>query len=102
MTRDQIKKRVIASAVYLVGWYDAGEAGEATKLVDDFDMDSLDLVEYAMEIEDEFGICITDDEIERWHKNGSVGSVTDLVYEKLNGVRPASQGILRRWIAGVR
>ena len=49
------------------------------KLVDDLGADSLDVVELITEIEDEFGIVISEDEAE---KLVTVGDVIDFVAEK--------------------
>ena len=52
------------------------------KLVDDLGADSLDVVELITEIEDEFGIVISEDEAE---KLVTVGDVIDFVAEKAIG-----------------
>ena len=44
---------------------DASKISENTNLVDDLDLDSLDLVELMMKMEDEFGIEIPEEEVEQ-------------------------------------
>jgi acyl carrier protein len=43
-----------------------------SNILEDFDADSLDIVDIAMSIEDEFGIEVPDDEIENFHTVGDV------------------------------
>jgi acyl carrier protein len=61
-TKDQVTERVIAALV------EFGEEPENVKLdsrFEDMDIDSLDLVELAQVIEDEYKIEITDAEMEK-------------------------------------
>ncbi len=48
---------------------------------EDLGADSLDLVELTMKLEDEFGIKVPDEDVE---KLTTVQSVVDYIYEKLN------------------
>ena len=50
-----------------------------SKLVADLGMDSLDLIETCMAVEEEFEVMITDEEAERY---ATVGDIMDLVVMK--------------------
>ena len=52
---------------------------EALSLKDDLDADSVDLMEFVLTLEDEFGIEITDEEIDQLQ---SVGDVVAVVKSK--------------------
>lgn len=41
-------------------------------ILEDFDADSLDLVDLVMSLEDEFGIEVPDDQVENFHTVGDV------------------------------
>jgi acyl carrier protein len=61
-TKDQVQERVIAALV------EFGEEPENVKLdsrFEDLDVDSLDLVELAQVIEDEYEIEVSDEEMEK-------------------------------------
>lgn len=71
MTREEIRKKLAAWAVVALNVSEK-------KLVDDADLsadlgaDSLDLLELAMEIEEEFDVSVGDDEIESAKTFGAV------------------------------
>ena len=52
---------------------------EALSLKDDLDADSVDLMEFVLTLEDEFGIEISDEEIDQLQ---SVGDVVEVVKSK--------------------
>ena len=52
---------------------------EALSLKDDLDADSVDLMEFVLTLEDEFGIEISDEELTNWQ---SVGDVVAVVKSK--------------------
>lgn len=56
------------------------EIGEGTRLRDDLDADSLDLYELVMELEDTYGIKVTEEEAARIE---TVGDAVDFVVERL-------------------
>ena len=59
-----------------------GEIDESTRLRDDLDADSLDLYELVMELEDTYGVAMTEDEAA---KIETVGAAVDFVFERLPG-----------------
>jgi acyl carrier protein len=59
---------------------DIDEVTDDADLIDDLDADSLDLVDLAMAIEDEFGVTIPDEELE---KIRAVRDVFKELYEKI-------------------
>lgn len=52
---------------------------EETSIVDDLDVDSLDVVEIIMKIEDTFEVKVADEDAQEW-KN--IGDVIDYIIEK--------------------
>jgi acyl carrier protein len=73
VSKDQISDRVIDALV------EFGEEREAISLearIEDLEVDSLDLVELAQIVEDEYGVEITDADMD---KLVTVGDVVDLV-----------------------
>ncbi len=60
----------------------AGEITDATRFRDDLDADSLDLYELVMELEDTYGIAMSEDEAARIE---TVGAAVDFVFEQLPG-----------------
>ena len=51
---------------------DAGNMSETTNFIDDLNLDSLDMVEMMMKMEDEFGVEIPEDETENLKSIGDV------------------------------
>jgi acyl carrier protein len=80
MTKDEVEKKVIAMARNQFGFApDATITGD-TKYVEDFNADSLDAVECAMEFEDEFEIGIEDEEMEAVK---TVSDAVNMIFSKL-------------------
>ena len=59
---------------------EAADVTDATSLRDDLDLSSLQAVTLVMDLEDEFGVTIEDEEIESL---GTVGDVLELIEAKL-------------------
>ena len=59
---------------------DADSISEQTRFKDDLDADSLDLYELVMELEDRYGISISEEQAARIH---SVGDAVDFVLARL-------------------
>ena len=77
LSREEIFDRVKSSLVAKLGVDEALVADEAS-FQDDLDADSLDLVELIMDLEDQFGIKIPDDDAQ---KLTTVGQAVDYVVE---------------------
>jgi len=60
----------------------ADEIADATRFRDDLDADSLDLYELVMELEDTYGIAMSEDEAARIE---TVGAAVDFVFSRLSG-----------------
>lgn len=60
-SRDEILERVKEVLVEQLG-VDEGDITEAASFQEDLDADSLDLVELIMELEDQFGVKISDED----------------------------------------
>jgi acyl carrier protein len=58
------------------------EISDATRFRDDLDADSLDLYELVMELEDTYGVAMSEDEAARIE---TVGAAVDFVFERLPG-----------------
>jgi acyl carrier protein len=84
MTREEIQPKVIDLAAEQAG-VEKSEITPATHFVNDLHFDSLDVVEFAMEVEDELKVSISDNEIEKLQ---TVGDVIDYVHAHL--VDPAA------------
>lgn len=69
-------EKVVKIIANQLGVEDVSEITRTTSLMNDLEADSLDAVEIIMEIEDEFGIEIPDDEAEKF-KN--IGDIVDYV-----------------------
>lgn len=69
-------EKVVNIIAEQLGVEDISEINKNTSLINDLEADSLDAVEIIMEIEDEFGIEIPDDEAEKF-KN--IGNIVDYV-----------------------
>jgi acyl carrier protein len=77
MTREEIEKRLIELAAEQAG-VNAADITSGTHFRNDLNFDSLDEVEYAMSVEDEFGLSVPD---ERAQKLQTIADVTNLVME---------------------
>ena len=95
MTRDEALERVRGILVEQLG-VDEDQVIEAASFQGDLDADSLDLVELIMELEDQFGVKISDEDAQ---KIETVGQAVDYVIVPLLatvvGRRPLRQLIDR-------
>ena len=78
MTEPEIQKRVIAIVAEQMG-VDKSKIKRESSFTNDLNADSLDIVELVMEVEDQFGISIQDDQC---HRIQTVGSA--IYYIKAN------------------
>jgi acyl carrier protein len=79
LSRDQVMAKVrehLAAELEV----DATAIAESTRFGDDLDADSLDLYELVMELEDTYGISVSEEEASRIK---TVGDAVDFVVERL-------------------
>ena len=75
LSREEINERVKSVPSEQLG-VDEGQVTEAASFQGDLDADSLDLVELIMELEDQFGVKISDEDAQ---KIETVGQAVDYV-----------------------
>ena len=80
MTREEISAKVMELAAEQAG-VNVSEVCPATHFVNDLNFDSLDLVEYVMALEDEFGISVDDETAQRTQ---TVAEAVELVSARLD------------------
>lgn len=79
MNKEELMERIKEIIADKLG-VDIDEVTDDADLIDDLDADSLDLVDLAMAIEDEFGVTIADEELE---KIRTVRDIFKELYEKI-------------------
>ncbi|KAF2957667.1 acyl carrier protein [Thermotoga sp. Ku-13t] len=84
MNKEELLERIKEIVADKLG-VDIDEVTEDADLIDDLDADSLDLVDLAMAIEDEFGVTIADEELEK------IRTVKDIFRELYEKIRLAEE-----------
>jgi len=84
MTREEIQAKLVALAAEQAG-VKPDEVTPATNFITDLEFDSLDLVEYAMEVEDAFPVRVKDQKLDDLQ---TIADAVDLVARQMN-VSPA-------------
>ncbi len=79
MTRDQVVEKVRDHLATELG-ADRAQIQEGTNLRDDLDADSLDLYELVMELEDTYGVKMSEEEAARIE---TVGAAVDFVLQRV-------------------
>jgi len=80
MTYEELSKQVVAVVAAQSGLPETSIENDS-KLMEDLGMDSLDCVEFVMELEDTFKIQINDEDADKFL---SVSNVCDYMYMRLN------------------
>jgi len=78
-SREEVFERVKDVLVEQLG-VDESEVNEAASFQDDLDADSLDLVELIMELEDQFGVKISDEDAQSIQ---TVGQAVDYISARI-------------------
>ncbi|MBI4136416.1 MAG: acyl carrier protein [Candidatus Vogelbacteria bacterium] len=79
MTKTEVKTKIDAIVIDQLGLSSDEPLDDCASFVEDFKADSLDSVEMVMEIEDEFGIVIPDDDAKKLQ---TIGQTVDYVFKK--------------------
>ena len=82
MTRNEIQQKLIELAAEKAG-VPVLEVTPATHFVNDLEFDSLDVMEYAMEVEDHFKVSVPDEDVD---KLTTVAAVVDFVVQECDAV----------------
>ena len=73
MTTFEKLKKIISELLYV----DESKITMDSDIVEDFEADSIEMVDIVMDIEDEFGVEIPDDAMETMHRIGDVVEYID-------------------------
>lgn len=73
MTTFEKLKKIISERLYV----DESKITMDSDIVEDFEADSIEMVDIVMDIEDEFGVEIPDDAMETMHRIGDVVEYID-------------------------
>ena len=73
MTTFEKLKKIISEQLYV----DENKITMDSDIVEDFEADSIEMVDIVMDIEDEFGVEIPDDAMETMHRIGDVVEYID-------------------------
>jgi acyl carrier protein len=80
-SKDDIFERVVAVLRNSFG-FEPSEILPSSHLIDDLDLDSIDAIDMAVELEQEIGLDVGEDELRELRV---VGDIVDLVYRNLGG-----------------